>query len=257
MPRRLSMVLGAGLAFALFAACSDDTSGARDSDPGDSGPTATMTTPPHDPDAEPELEAPASQYSILQADLEQEYLTDVGGTFVLDVETYGGSKAFESPEEGVAHLEDWRYLGGYETGYTPDGYERAVLNGSIYFWVETHLFEDADGALAAFEYINGRLDSSVSTRTESYPVGNDSVAWEAIGDDVPGSSVESVFHRVVFRRGNLVGVVATYGAEPLVTVRQAADLARIVDGKAVGEAELAEPTPVNGSASFTGSGQED
>lgn len=256
MSRHLLMVFGAGLSVAFFAACGSgdaDSGGAA----GDDGSSPSATAPPHDADAAPDLGEPASQYSILQSDLDGDFLTDIEGTFVLGVDNYGASNTFESPDEGAAQLEDWGYVGGYETGYTPDGYENAVLNGSVYFWAETHLFEDEGGAQSAFEYINERLDDSVSSRAEAHPVGNESVAWEAQGDYVPGSSVRSVFHRVVFRRGNLVGVIATWGAESLVNPNEAARLARIIDEKALGERDLEEPTPISGNTSFSGQDEGD
>ena len=77
-------------------------------------------------------------------------------------------------------------------------------------------------------------------------VGNESAAWRLVYDTIGNSSVKSVFHRVLFRRGNMLVVVATLGAEPLMEVNEAYGLAVIVDGKAMGNLQAPEPTPTGG-----------
>lgn len=251
MARVLSLTLGLSLAVALFAACGDGEATA----PGDNqGPTPTQSAVQSSPTpagqqnhsgAEPVLEGPASRYSIAQLDLGPGYLTDVPGTFVLTERNYGQTKTFTSPEEGQRLLAEWGYLGGYETGYTPEGRERAVLQGSYYFWVETHLFEDAEGATKAFEYFDARLRASGSENISFPGIGNESSAWVRIAEKVYGSSVDSAFHRIVFRRGNLVSVVLTWGAEPFMNVGIVGNLAAIVEEKALGDRPAPEPTPTS------------
>jgi hypothetical protein len=251
MARHPSLVLGACLCLIIIAGCSDDAT----NDGGAAGnDDATAAAQEHDPDASPMLREPPGAYSILQPDLAGDFLTDIGGTYVLNAETYSVSKAFPSEAKGYELLTDWGYTGGYETGYIPEGREQAVLNGAYYFAVESHLFEDEEGAKQAFRYINERLtESPVASETFSGPVGNEWKAWESPGDVIPGSSANSVHHRMVFRRGNMLAMVATWGAEHLTTIRRAYELALIIDEKALGERETTEPTPTtNGATSGDG-----
>lgn len=252
MARVLFLTLGLGLSLTLLAACGD---GAASSNDGDSSPTATQqgstnpTSAPgeseNDPGPEPSLDGPASKFSISQLDLDSGYITDVPGTYVLDALNYGQTKIFATPEEGQQLLSEWGYVGGYETGYTPEGRERAVLQGAHYFWVETHLFEDGQGASAAYDFFEEQLRASGSDAVTFPGVGNESTAWLRLGEKVYGSTVDSAFHRVVFRRGNLVAIVATWGAEPFMNVQAATALGRIVDEKALGERDAPEPTPTS------------
>ena len=57
------------------------------------------------------------------------YLTDLKSTFVLDAKSYGKTSAFATADEGEKLLNQWGYLGGYETGLIPEGRDTAVLNG--------------------------------------------------------------------------------------------------------------------------------
>lgn len=251
MARILFLSLGLGLSLSLLVACGD---GAASSDD-DSSPTSTAEDPAsstptsaaveNDPGPEPALDGPASKYSISQLDLDSGYITDVPGTYVLNALNYSQTKTFPTPEEGQQLLNEWGYAGGYETGYTPEGRERAVLQGAHYFWVETHLFDDGEGANAAYDYFEERLRASGSEAVTFGGIGNESTAWVRLGEKVYGSTVDSAFHRIVFRRGNLVAIVATWGAEPFMTVDAAAELGRIVDEKALGDREAPEPTPTS------------
>jgi len=244
MSGRLTAILLAIFGLAIAAACGDDDDG------GIASPTSVVTTPsptaaPHDSTTEPDLDGAASKFAIAQTDLPAGFLTDITATYVLTRENYSGTPIFESPSRGLNLLAEWQYEGGYETGYLAEGGQAAVLNGGYFFWVETHLFEDEEGAKAAFEYMSERLDESVSEPISASPVGNESGAWKAVGDPVGSSTIPSALHRVVFRRGNLVSVVATYGANPLMSIDTATELAQIVDEKALGEREAIEPTPTS------------
>src|SRR5690606_24869339 len=125
----------------------------------------------------PLLEMPVSRYSIAQPDLGTGYITDLEYTFELDAESYGSSRAFSTASEGARRLQDWGYLGGYETSYTPEGRNQAVLAGAYTIKVESHLFADEVGAKEAYAYFRERLSQSVSEPVTADPVGNESSGW--------------------------------------------------------------------------------
>lgn len=227
----------------------------KDGAPATPTPTAISTVAANDPGPEPRLAAPASQYSLLHEDVGPGYLTDVRATFTLDAASYARTRAFDSAEEGEKSLAAWGYRDGYETGYIPEGYEFAVLRGRFYIQMELHLFEGAEGAKQAFAYFVRRVDASGAERVSAAQVGNESVAWVLVEGNVPSSTVPAVFHRVVFRRGNLVAVVATWGAQPLMTVEEVSRLARMVDEKALGTRPPVVPTPLGATPTPAGAGR--
>ena len=240
VPHLVRLSLAALVALSLVS-CGDDAPSPTSEAAG--GPTATPTAAANDASFAPQLDGPATKYTLLHEDLGPGYLTDVQGTFVLDAASYGATAAFDDAEQGRRTLEEWGYIGGFETGYIPEQRETAVLNGGYYINIESHLFEDEAGARAAFEYFADRIDSSPAERVSAPPLGNESAAWRLVSGRVPSSTVEAVFHRYLFRRGNLVVIVATWGAEPLMSIEHAFELARIVDEKALGLRPVTEPTP--------------
>lgn len=252
MAIRPLLALSAVFLFGAFSACGGDDAGATDID---LEPTSASTTEPPpvttstaavntNTDVEPALDGPVSRFAISQADLGKGYLTDVQQTFRLTQEDYAGTTLFGSTAEGMALLTEWGYIEGYETGYEPEGRTQAVLNGSYYISLEVHLFESPEGARAAYDFFEQRLRST-SSNVNAPSVGNRSSAWRLVAGTVPGSSVEGTYHRVVTRRGNLVSVVLTWGADPFMTIDHAMKWALLVDAKALGEVETTEPTPTS------------
>ncbi len=198
---------------------------------------------------EPDLSAPVSRFAVHQPDLGKGYLTDVQRTFELTAEDYAGTTLFADPAEGIKLLNEWGYRQGYETSYQPEGYAQAVLNGSYYISVEVHLFSSVEGAQQAFDFFEDRL-ATTSANVTAEPIGNQSSAWRLTSGTVQGSTVQGAYHRIISRRGNLVSVVMTWGADPFMTVDHVLNWARVVDAKAVGDRETIEPTP-SGAASAT------
>ena len=205
-----------------------------------SGATPTADSP----SVSPVLQPPASQYSINLNDLGTAFITDIPATYVLTVDNYAATKTFTSVAEGKKDLTKWGYLGGYETGYSPEGRQTAVLQGQYYISVESHLFKTVDGATQAFAYFQDRLKGQ-SQPISGPPVGNESSIWKLVEGTVPTSTVPAVYHRLIFRRGNLVTIVLTYGADKFMTVNIVHDLAVIVDEKALGHKKAIAPTPTS------------
>lgn len=251
MTGRLAAVLCALAVVMLAAACGGDGD-ASAGDPSPDGqdqatatPTSSSTADPGNGHSEPVVvEGPASKYAVSQDDLGRGYITDIEQTFVLDAATYGQTSAFKDEGDGEALLRSWGYISGYETHYEPEGRLTAVLNGAYYLWVETHLFETEEGAKKAFEFFNSKL-ATTSQPVNADRVGDESSAWRLIYDKVPNSTVDAAFHRVVVRRGNLVAIVATWGAEPFMRADHAIGWAKVIDEKALGTRQAIEPTPTS------------
>lgn len=253
MHRRLPLALSLAF-FALFAAaCGDGGDAASTIDsaatiaaqtPGTSS-TQAVAAATVDTKIAPRLSAPASRFTLLLLeDIGRQWITDIRSTYVLTADNYSKTKSFDSPEKGMQLLKEWGYVGGYESAMTPEGREAAVLNGSYYISIESHLFEDEVGAKKAYDYFLAKLRGG-SQEIASAPVGNESAAFTLTVGKVGKSSINATFHQVVFRRGNLVVVVATWGAEPFMKTDDVYRLALIVDDKALSKREALEPTPTS------------
>ncbi len=241
MPRALALAACALAAlFPLAAACGDGDAGSPTA-PG--APTAAETT---NPGVSPTLDPPASKYVVRVEDLGTNWITDIPSTLVVDAAAYAQTRVFSSPAEGEKLLGEWGYVGGYQTGYSPEGRDTAVLNGAYYIRTECHLFRDAAGAGRAYTYFNGYASAQPGMQPVSMtPVGNQSNAYVMTLGTIGRSSVNAVYHQVLFQRGNLVCVVLTKGAEPFMKVDAAREVALISDRKALGQLDAPEPTPTS------------
>ena len=254
MFRRHLLALCACAALIPFSlACGDDDDDAASPTTGAGSPSAvasgtttgTLTAAPSaNASGSPTVAGPASKYTLLLVDVGNGYFSDRMHTFQLKAEDYASTPAFASPAEGRKLLKEWGYQAGFETSYEPEGRETDVLNGKYYVAVETHLFDTADGAEKAFVYFENALrNARKAEQVQTDAVGNQSSAWKLSDAKIRGSSISSVFHRFILRRGNLVAVVQTWGAETFMRVDTVRGLATIIDQKALGQREATEPTP--------------
>ena len=244
MPERLMLFLSACACLLLAVACGDDDGGAGNASPGgDRSGTSSA----------PILTQPASRFAISLDDLVPKttggdtgggYLTDIQSTFKLDTKSYAGTRSFDSATDGEALLSKWSYTGGYETGFEPETRQQGVLNGAYYINVEVHLFKGEDGSKLMYKHFEDRLSKSGSKKVTASAVGNESSAWKLVAGKVSDSSIDAAYHRIVFRRGNLVAVVQTWGSDPLMTVDTVRQLSGLIDDKAMGKTSAVEPTPV-------------
>lgn len=215
---------------------------------GDDDASADETTAPGTTSAgteggpEPELSPPASQFTLQLSDMPAGYLVNPNRTFQLDATGYGASSVFASDEEGEEMLNDWGYLSGFETEFQPERREIAVLEGSNYVFVESHLFEDNDGASAFYAHLRTVLAAARAQEVSIAGLANDSSAWRREVDKVPGSDVPAAHSWYIFRRGNLVTAVKVYGAATLVNADSSRTLAVVVDQRALGEIPAVGPT---------------
>ena len=246
MPRRLLLAVCAiAIVPCLFACGGDDDDAAGLESTATSGlPVVANST------ASPQLTGPAGKYSVGLEDIGIAWLTDIKGTFDIDspqlVTLYAErSRVFPSPAEGLRMLREWGYKEGYETGYIPEGRDSAVLQGAYYIVIETHLFETADGAEKAYDYFAQTPTESGATSVTVTGVGNEAAGFVTVTGKIAGSSVNAAYHQVVFRRGNVVEIVLTKGAEGFMKIAHPWELARIADEKLVGQRSATEPTPTS------------
>ena len=216
-------------------------------DPSGAPTTATSSTVPVNNSNEPTLDGPASKYTLLLEDIGDGYFTDRQHTFELEPEDYAGTPSFSSQAEGMRLLTEWGYAGGFETSYEPERRVTDVLNGKFYAAVETHLFETTEGAEAAYKYFETKLlEAKRAERIQTAGVGNESSAWKSLDAKISGSSIDGAFHRFLIRRGNMVAIIQTWGADPLMRVDTVRGFAAILDQKAMGQKDSPEPTPTPG-----------
>jgi hypothetical protein len=203
-------------------------------------PTASI---PNDAKAAPTLTMPASRFAVSLDDLGNAFITNVPDTYVLTLESYAGTRTWKSVDEGKKHLTEWGYLGGYETSFRPEGDTAAVLKGAFNVYVETDLFGTPDKAKDAFAYFTKQFTDAKAPAVDVAPIGNEAVAYQFPLAKIGSSSVSAVDHRLMFRRGNLIVVVRTTGAEGFMNITQARTIAQMIDEKALGTKPAIEPTP--------------
>jgi hypothetical protein len=243
MPRRLLLAVCALALTPAFFACGDDDGGSGIT----TGSTRQATqTPASVSTASPKLTAPVSKYSVSIDDLGTNWITDVKGTQTIDTAAYARQgHVFSTPSAGEKLLNEWGYQGGYQTGYSPEGRDQAVLNGAYYVWIESHLFSDEAGAQKAFDYFNQVAKKDPAQPVSIQPLGNKSAAYLTVVGTITGSNVKAAFHQVITRRGNLVTIVLTKGAESFMKSDAAWEVAKMADDKALGTRPTSVPTPTS------------
>ena len=241
---------GFPLALALFAlpllaaACGDDDASKDVSAAAGTPAKSAVAAPSSDPKPSPQLDGPASKFSILLQDVGlTSFITDIPATIELTAKNYGESKAFPAGQ-GEAMLKKWQYQGGYETSLQPEGRETAILNGAFSVYVETHLFSTPENAKLAYDFFKDAVaKNGVAQPVTTSSVGNESTASKTINGKIRTSNVDFAYHQILFRRGNLVAIVLTRGADPFMKVDTVRQLAQIVDDKALAKVEVIAPTP--------------
>lgn len=279
-PRRVSgqlLLLASVIASAVAVACGggDDapvtpSAGARPvtatstaAPPTSTGPTATArpgAAPTIDPNRtiaantgqtvvrnggpEPRLSIPSSRFLAAEEEIPIVVVASRPDTFPVNVELFAALGPFPTAAEGAVLAAEWKYVEGYATTFEPDGLLAGVLLGRYFVLIEAHLFETADGAKAAFARYVEAYNAAPRSEEQAAPgTGNESAAWRIYAGKVGTSTTDAVYHRVVFRRGNLLSVVQTIGAAPVMTVAQVAAIAAIVDQRAMGGRPASTPTP--------------
>jgi hypothetical protein len=194
------------------------------------------------------VEGPASRYVIGVQDFENSPLEPFPPeTYSLTALSFAANGYWASPQEGEQEAKGWGYLDGYQATLEPAGKLADVVRGGYYVRTEAYLFDSLDGARQAYAHLQQQhTDQSDSEREDARPLGNQSSAFSVVSGTVGTSDVPGVYHRFLFRRGNLVAIVQTYGGEPNMTIDRARDFAVAVDDKALGRRAAPTPTPAAG-----------
>jgi hypothetical protein len=192
---------------------------------------------------QPILPGPPAAYAIAVNDLGPGAETEREATYEIGAD---GALVpyFRSTDEAAQLLGSWGFLGGFTSAFNPPGLLAGVLIGRYYVVTETYLFSAVDGARQAYQHIAGTLRARAGAEEiDMRAVGNVSSAVKLALGVVENSQTPAVYHRAVFQRGNLVGVVQTYGAAALMRDSTVGELAAIMDGKTLGPPPSPSPTP--------------
>lgn len=253
------LVLLAAGGIAVFGACGDDD-GASDTvknaatlaASGKATPTAGSSTGGVQGGPELLLKGPAAKYAATQDELKAAYKVAPNETYGMGAETYAASSFFSGATEGNQLATAWGFAEGYQVSMEPDGQLAGVLKGGHYLTMEVYLFANQAGAKDAYDYYANRYSSAAgSEAVTTKGLANQSGAWQVIKGTVGASDLVGVYHRFLFRRGNMLVAVQTYGAQPFMTIDKARDIAVIIDERALGTRQATEPTPA-GTATVPG-----
>lgn len=238
----LGVVLIAAAAFAFLLLRSDD--GTKTAAPGQAPSQSTGGTV-GGPD--PTLPGPASAYAPSLTEAPAGYQLRDNKTYSLTPLQFvaDNSALFPSTEEGERTVEQWGFASGYQVELWPIGQLAEVVSGPPIYTVGVYLFDTTAGARLAFEKFEeayGSLPGSHRVE-DAHPLANQSSAWAYPEGTVGVSDVEAIFHRFIFRRGNMVVTSQTLGGVPFMNIDKAREMARIVDDRALGDRPATTPTP--------------
>lgn len=188
---------------------------------------------------------PASRFSPARTELPGVYSVNVPETFTQNISTFASSYLFSSNQQGAELGAKWRIIDGFKALYDPDGLAAGVVLGKYYVGVEVYLFEGTSGAVDAYDYMDKLFSGRAGTdRQDAKGLGNKSAGYRIIQGTVGTSDIPQVYHRFMVRRGNVIAIVQTTGAEPSMTIDKARDIAVIIDDRILGKREATEPTPI-------------
>lgn len=191
------------------------------------------------------VDGPASRYAPYREELPGIFAVNVPLTFTQNISTFASSYLFRSNAEGQKYGTDWKIRDGYNVSFDPDGLQAGVLKGNYFASVEVYLFLDASGATAAYTYMQSLYAGVAgSEKQDAKGLGLQSSGFRIVQDTVGASNTPQVYHRFLFRRGNIVATVQTVGAEPLMTIDRARDIAVIIDDRILGKRASGVPTPI-------------
>ncbi|MCA9820964.1 MAG: hypothetical protein KC482_02620 [Dehalococcoidia bacterium] len=192
------------------------------------------------------VDGPASRYAPFLEEISRLGSFDVypPETFGIAAATWSLTGPFSSITDGEAKAEEWGYNEGFNIQYQPRNLLAGVLQGNYYVTIQVHIFDTVEGAEQGFGAYETTTGNAGGDELSPKGLGNESFAYELKEGLVSRSEVVAVYHRFVFRRGNVVATVQTYGAEPFMTIDPAREVAVMIDDRILGNTEAIEPTPI-------------
>ncbi len=207
-------------------------------------PVVTPSTGGTEGGPSPVLFGPASRFLPSEEDLQGYYRADSANALGVGVELYGQVGPFKNPTEGQELAAEWGYEEGFIVGFDPAGLLSSVVQGNYYVTTEAHIFSSVEGAQSAYQQYVSFYEGTEGVEPQPMkPLANESSAWRAIGDKLGSTELDSVYHRFVARRGNVIFQVETLGASLFMTPDAAREVAIIMDERALGERPAPTPTP--------------
>lgn len=245
MRHPLRYLLTAGLALAAMTSACGVFDG--DNDDGSASNPRPESTAGTEGGPSPDLEGPASRFVPFVDELPESFEVNPPETFTLTDDIWSRLGPFESASAGGSFIEEHGFVEGQRVLFNPDGQLAGVVGeGRYYATIETYLFEDEGGAEATFGLFEEQGDSiSGSEQVDMQGLANQSGAWEFVEGTVGNTDSVGIYHRFIFRRGNLFALVQTYGAQEHMSADAAREIAALIDNRALGETEAAEPTPID------------
>jgi hypothetical protein len=228
------ILAGAGVLIGFSVAGDDDTP----AEPEGESTAGTIGGP------EPILAGPASRYAVQSTDLTDGFDTASQDSFPLTATGFASLGHFPSASEGERLAGQWGYIDGYRASFEPDGLLSDVVRGGFYITVDCYLFQSAAGAEEAYGYLQDlHTRKAGSERLDVRGLGNQSSAFAFEEGVIAETELIGLYQRYIFRRGNLVALVQTFGAADFLKIDRARDLAVVVDLKALGQVPSSTPTP--------------
>lgn len=241
----LVLIAGGAIGTLLLTSGSDGNSGGGSNVPGSVKEPTPASTSGLAGGPEPTVSLPASKYTPLLEEMPPEMEVNASDTFTMNIATFAASYWFDTNARGEELSQQWRIIDGYQVYFDPIGRAAQVAQGGYYASVEVYLFESPAGAKLAYDYLEGRMKARTGSQpAQARPLANQSAAFRFEGPTIGTTDIPSVYHRFIFRRGNAVVAVQTFGATPYMSTDQARELAVLVDRKLLGEAPAVEPTPI-------------
>jgi hypothetical protein len=150
-------------------------------------------------------------------------------------------------DECLSELEEWGRTDGYQVEYASNDSE-ALLSGTYDIFAAVSLYQDQEGAAAAFRTGKERLQEKLRELEDADPVeiptvGDESMAFVTTTSQEQGTSEVSVSLQVVdFRRGNVLGRIGATAPTALASIDEAIKLAQAIDSRILRVAGQVSPT---------------
>ena len=248
-------LLAMGAATMIVAACGGDgspggvtpaVSGSATARPVGIVPTPVVTpsTGGSADSRQPIVQGPSAKYAPSEEDLKGFYRASVPDTFSVNNEIFATIGPFLTPGEANESIKLWGFFEGWVVALQPEGLLSSVVKGAYYITSESFLFTTTEGAEKAYltfeKFYKDTKGSEVQT---TKALANQSSAFRLQKGKVGNTTIDAVYHSLIFRRGNLIAVVRTYGGAPFMTIDAAREVAVIMDARALGERATPLPTP--------------